>query len=247
MSTALRQHQLTLLALLKEFDRICKDNGITWWLDSGTLLGAVRNHGFIPWDDDLDVCILGKDYPKIRKLLKENTPEPFFYDCSRQGKTRLSPRFVDKSQTVRRKDPSGKGIKTDPIWIDTFVLREGNIKVKRLIDPLYGKCIRRIYRGIDDGILKRILAWAAIPFLWTAIRLALLSGKIFHKGNLMHDFGVPFYGVRKVQDIFPLGTIQFEDAIFPAPANPDRYLTLIYGDYKKLPEEKDRVAHDIIF
>ncbi len=242
----LREHQLRLLSLLKEFDHICSENGITWWLDSGSLLGAVRSHGFIPWDDDLDVCILGSDYPKIKKLLKANCPEPFFYDCSREGKTRLSPRFVDKSQTVQRKDPSGKGVKKEPLWIDTFVLREGSIKIKRLLDPLYGKCLRRIYRGIDDGITKRILAWIAIPFLWTAVQLALLSGKIFHKGVLLHDYGVPFYSVRRSEDIFPLGKIRFEDAEFPAPRDPDHYLTLIYGDYRKEPEEKDRVAHDII-
>ncbi len=246
MATDLREHQLRLLALLKEFDHICKDNGITWWLDSGTLLGAVRHRGFIPWDDDLDVCILGKDYPKIRKILKEKCPEPFFYDCSRKGKTRLSPRFVDKSQIVRRTDPRTGDVKEEPLWIDTFVLREGSLGIKKAIDPLYGKCLRRIYRGIEDGAVKRILAYIAFPALWVVVRLALLSGKIFHKGNLLHDYGVPFYSVRRSSDIFPLGTIRFEDAEFPAPADPDRYLRLIYGDYTVVPDDKDRKAHDIL-
>ena len=59
--SALREHQLRLLDLLVEFDSVCTRLGITWWIDSGTLLGAVRHGGFIPWDDDLDVCVLASD------------------------------------------------------------------------------------------------------------------------------------------------------------------------------------------
>ena len=64
-------------------------------------------------------------------------------------------------------------------------------------------------------------------------------------GEVLHDFGVPFYSVRRVEDIFPLGTISFEGKQFPAPADPDSYLRRIYGDYTKEPEDKS--AHEIIF
>lgn len=56
-NTRLRRHQLGLLEVLKDFARICEDNHIIWWLDSGTLLGAARHKGFVPWDDDVDVMV----------------------------------------------------------------------------------------------------------------------------------------------------------------------------------------------
>ena len=72
----LREHQKKLLNLLIVFDRLCEDNGIVWWIDGGTLLGAVRHGGFVPWDDDIDVCVLRKDLPRIRKILREKAPAP---------------------------------------------------------------------------------------------------------------------------------------------------------------------------
>ena len=67
--TVLRKAQLRMLAILIEVDKICRKYNISYWLDYGTLLGAVRHQGFIPWDDDLDICVLRKDYKRLRKVL----------------------------------------------------------------------------------------------------------------------------------------------------------------------------------
>ncbi len=243
--TALREHQLRLLELLKDFDSICSKCGITWWIDSGTLLGAARHGGFIPWDDDVDVCILAKDLPKIKRLLSANCPYPLAFDSDHNGKTRLSPRFIDKSQFITRIDPQSGLPKKENLWIDTFVLRPVNLIVKKIIDPVYGRCIRRIYGGIQDGKWKKALAYMVYPLAWVATKAASALGRAFHAHNLLHDFGVPFYSVRRSEDIFPLGRIEFEGQFFPAPARTDKYLRRIYGDYMKLPDKK--VSHDIQF
>ena len=243
--SALREHQLRLLDLLVEFDSVCTRLGITWWIDSGTLLGAVRHGGFIPWDDDLDVCILASDYREIRRLLSAHLSSPFAFDCSKRGQTRLSPRFVDTGQSVLRHDPLTGAPRKEKLWIDTFVLRPGSLRLKKAIDPLYGRCVRRINGSIRDGALRKIAAYMLFPVMWVAKELAIIIGKLFHRKNLLHDFGVPFYSVRRVEDIFPLGTISFEGRQFPAPADPDSYLRRIYGDYTKEPEDKS--AHEIIF
>ena len=243
--SALREHQLRLLNLLVEFDSVCTRLGITWWIDSGTLLGAVRHGGFIPWDDDLDVCVLASDYRKIRKLLSAHLRSPYAFDCSKRGQTRLSPRFIDTGQSVLRHDPLTGAPREEKLWIDTFVLRPGSLRLKKAIDPLYGRCVRRINGSIRDGALKRIAAYMLFPVMWVAKELAIIIGKLFYRKNLLHDFGVPFYSVRRVEDIFPLGTISFEGKQFPAPADPDSYLRRIYGDYTKEPEDKS--AHEIIF
>ena len=73
----LRECQLELLKLLQAFDRACKKCGLQYWLDSGTLLGALRHKGFIPWDDDLDLCILKSEFKKHKQELEEALDEPY--------------------------------------------------------------------------------------------------------------------------------------------------------------------------
>ena len=242
--TKLRDYQLELLELLLAFDKICSERDVRWWLDSGSLLGAVRHKGFIPWDDDLDVCVLGSDYPKIKKSL-QNCPEPYHFQCSlKEEETRLFPRFIDKSKTFKRIDPhSGKEIEVHP-WIDVFVLRETSLKFKKKFDPFYGRCLRRVNGSIRDGLPKSLAGWLGAPAAFITKETALLCGKLAHKGELTHDFGVPFYSLRRLEDILPLGKIEFEGLEFPAPANPDHYLRLIYGDYMR--EERSDSQHKMI-
>ncbi|HBA13371.1 MAG TPA: LicD family protein, partial [Bacteroidales bacterium] len=73
----LRNQQLHVLDILVLFDKICRENGIDYWLHGGTLLGAVRHGGFIPWDDDVDVCIKAVDYRKFRKVFLRNLPKRY--------------------------------------------------------------------------------------------------------------------------------------------------------------------------
>ena len=245
--SALRDYQLRLLDLLSEFARLCEENGITWWIDSGTLIGAMRHGGFIPWDDDLDVCVLRSDLPRIRKILRGCALAPFSYkDMHVRGYTRLWPRFMNESVRIIRRDPVSGEPKEDFLWIDILPLRPGSPKLKKLVDPLYGRCFRRIIGAIDDGPVKRVLADFLSPLAVLLAWTADLEGRIFHRNSLMHDFGVPFYSVRRREDIFPLGTVSFEGRSFPAPGHPDQYLRRIYGDYMKLPPEDERRGHDII-
>ncbi|MBR2061575.1 MAG: LicD family protein, partial [Tidjanibacter sp.] len=67
--SALRRDQLELLRMLQVVAEICQKHNISWWLSSGTLLGAARHGGFIPWDDDMDIVLLRKDYKRLAKIL----------------------------------------------------------------------------------------------------------------------------------------------------------------------------------
>ena len=86
MNTALKQHnknhlraaQLKELEILKAIDQVCRNNDIPYWLDSGTLLGAVRHGGFIPWDDDVDICIPLEDIPRFVEAAKKELPNHLF-------------------------------------------------------------------------------------------------------------------------------------------------------------------------
>ena len=74
-----RKMQLTQLDMLVDFDRVCRKHGINYVIFTGTLLGAVRHKGFIPWDDDADIGILREDYEKFKKVSNELNPEICYF------------------------------------------------------------------------------------------------------------------------------------------------------------------------
>ena len=71
----LRRQQMRMLDILLEVDRICREHGIRYWLSSGTLIGAVRHGGFIPWDDDLDIEMMRADYLRLMQVLPRELPD----------------------------------------------------------------------------------------------------------------------------------------------------------------------------
>ena len=75
----LRKLQLRMLDMLKYIDKICRENNITYWLSSGTCLGAVRHEGFIPWDDDIDIEMLEKDYHKFSTIMTSTSISQYIF------------------------------------------------------------------------------------------------------------------------------------------------------------------------
>lgn len=239
----LRTVQLSLLDILVEFDRICRENNVTYWLDSGTLIGAARHGGFIPWDDDLDVCILRKDRKKLKAAMEKDLKAPFtFIDAnSIKGYTRRWARVLNDRITVSRiiPKPGHNGeteVRDENIWLDVFFETYGNPAVSKKIDFLFGRCYRRRFRLIDDGKMNRFIGVCLYPFAQFLVVAARCWGSVFNRKTLIHDFGTGFYSKRKTEDVFPLGKIEFEGYQFPAPCNTDRYLSRIYGDWTRIPD-----------
>ena len=240
----LRILQLNLLDILVEFDRICNKNNITYWIDSGTLIGAARHGGFIPWDDDLDVCVFRKDRKRLRKAMEKDLKSPFiFVDAYSSAKgtysrcARLRNNRVSVYRTIPKPGfPEETEIRKDNIWLDVFFETYGNPVVSKKIDFLFGRCYRRRFKLVDDGKMNRLIGVCLYPFAQFLVVAARCWGAVFNRKTLIHDFGTGFYSKRKIEDIFPLGTIEFEGHLFPAPCNTDRYLSLIYGDWTRIPD-----------
>ena len=241
--TTLRRAQLRMLEILVEIDKICCKHNIQYWLDSGTLLGAIRHDGFIPWDDDLDIAVLRKDYKKLRKALQEELPEQFvIQDWTTEKKYPIKFGKVRDRKSYYYTNNWDDKVKENGIFIDIFSVEKGNSKLKKIADFLYKRAFRRIRRDTEKKyeIFIAYLIWPLACVLVCIARLLAL---------LTSDQMVYAYGTTAMQnefsknDIFPLQQIQFEGLQFYSPKNPNGYLTSLYGNYMTIPIEKDRETH----
>ena len=240
-SKVLKVAQLVMLDILIEIDKICKKNNIKYWIDSGTLLGAVRNKGFIPWDDDLDITMTLEDYKKFCKIAYSELPQDMFLQNSDTDKA--FPYDFTKVRSSRgkivEKHEVGKDIKYNQgLFIDIL------------------PCI-----AIKDNYFHRISYTVVFAFIKLfsygyinirPIRRFFISiGDMFHVGwdynacKVVRSGRLPsFYMNLKKSTIFPLKQITFEEKEFLGPNDIDDYLKVYYGkNYMTLPPKNKRKTH----
>ena len=237
----LREDQMELLRMLRVVTDICDANGIQWWLSSGTLLGAARHEGFIPWDDDLDIVLLKKDCKRLERILEKLDSDEFVYHSMRTdvdyvntfGKFRKREGRV--SSTNRRYDY----YKWRGIGFDIFAIEKTNYFAARAATVVYNnlqhltsyirwgwvrKPLIRLVQGLCFGIVNPILRLVGL----------INPRKEYHytlgTGWARHTFFM--------KDAFPLAKARFEGEEFPVPKDMDAYLTHEYGDWRKLPTEE---------
>ena len=237
-----RELQLQLLEILKEFDAICTRHHIPYWIDSGTLIGAVRHGGFIPWDDDIDVCILKRDQARLREVMLRELRSPMHYVDNKvdASHARKWPRIVKPGVVT---DSRGS---QQEVWLDVFIMEYGNRRLFNLVNQTYGRCYRRQSGLIVESPLRRLLVSIVYPLCWLIMQSARCWGRCFCRNTLIFDYGGIFSSIRKMDEIFPLTRIEFEGMSFSAPAHSDRYLQRIYGDYMSLPAECLRTTHNLV-
>lgn len=248
--TLLRKAQLRMLDMLTEIDKICKKHAIPYFLDGGTLLGAVRHGGFIPWDDDTDISVLKRDYKKLRKILSKELPEQYVFTDWTTDKY-----YFEKMGRVKDKKslffiPLHRKQKYKGLQVDIFTLsRIPSVKVRNFVNFFFRRIFREIHRfGYTRYDSKKLrlrnicIAYLAAPLVYlTLFACNALSMLNFKKLRAM-DFVAGGYGIYE-KDLLPLKEIEFEGKMFLCPANADAYLKTMYGDYMQLPPEKDRAPH----
>jgi len=249
--SVLRQIQLGALDALVKFDSVCKKNNIQYWLDSGTLLGAVRHEGFIPWDDDIDICVRRQDFKRLLKCLKRDLDGNFKLHDGRKDNVKNAVNHTPISRVLnynvmvsRKKDKVGNPL-YEPIWIDIFPLENGNTTIKRFIESFYGKFLRRKVYMINDGWFKHVISVILEPICLPFVDIMRLYARLFHTQTYILDFGINFDSIRyrHKYDVFPLAECSFEKIMFSCPGNTDGYLTKLYGDYTQIPPEEKRITH----
>ena len=257
----LRILQLNQLEILKEFDRICRKHDINYWLDFGTLLGAERHGGFIPWDDDIDVCMLKKDIEQLFAVAETEIKQPLKVLPASKKNARPWTRIININQHVTRLvgqwDPENYGKvsldgsnriskKTENVWIDIFVAENGTLPIKRFVEKTYGKCMRRRYHLFFDGTPKYILAMILYPFMLCMVSIVRLWCRLFHSNELVIEYGSQFNGLRMKSEIFPLAEMEFEGHKFKVPFDTSNYLERIYKNHSEIPPKEKRLSHGIL-
>lgn len=216
----LRLMQQADAELLHVFHKVCEKHNLTYWLDWGTLLGAVRHRGFIPWDDDLDVTMPREDYERAVPILKEEFLK-IGIDANES-----------ENECMAR---IGIGYKTGQtgVWLDVFpmdytYIREVNdVSELKLFERMteYRKFYLKNKQNISrNQILDRKHQMIDITDEKSGIKIW------YHNPEFEVDLCT-----YEQKDIFPLQKVSFEGIEYYAPAKTDKYLRTYYGNYMEFP------------
>lgn len=240
--STLRRAQLRMLYILQEVDKICRRHGIEYFLDGGSLIGAVRHGGFIPWDDDLDIAIMLKDYKRLRRLLVKELPEDLVLQDLRTD--RNYPLLICKVRDRKSyfEDKEHGNLKENGIFLDIIPMEKvPSMKWKEKMDYLYGHCIRAIHNYTTKADKARSLA--VFPAAWCLLQLTRFANLFSSSDMIAHRYGWKAYNSFSAKDTFPVKDMDFDGTMVMVPNNPDAVLKSMFGDYMRIPPEDKRPQH----
>lgn len=258
-------HQYNLAAL-KAFTAFCKEHNLTYFAIGGTLLGAVRHNGFIPWDDDVDVAMPRADYDKLIALAPK-FPKPFVLEEHRYNKefqsyfAKIRSEEIELLETVTEEEDKRRGYLVDIMPLDGTpdnpLLRK--IYCARMMWLRFLCGAANVHTGIltsrpkwEQTVLKLCRFFRVYKVL-TVEKVYRRMDKLFRKQKVdsAKQIGT-IIGAYKTREIVPTEYfglqstpeyLQFEDIKLRVPVQYDAYLTHMYGEYKNLPPKDKRKAH----
>lgn len=254
----LRRAQL-MIAL--EIKRICEKNDIKYFLDAGSLLGAVRHNGFIPWDDDMDIGMCKDDYERFVEVAPREMGQDYFLDNYVTNKK--NPYVFSKVRlrgTTYIENIGNENYEHNEIFVDIFPYyyisdnelerKIEGIRMAILSQAILSKSGYKVWKG--KGLIKRI-KFMPIDVIGKLFTMQFLRKKIavlYTKHNNTQRMGIQAgscYGYWYFEENILRETEnhKFENEVFPIPKNYDIYLKVAYGDYMKLPPESERITHMI--
>lgn len=264
MNRDVRALQLIQYMILCDVVDICETHGLRYYLIAGTLLGAVRHGGFIPWDDDVDIAMYREDLSRLEHIIATRHSDKYsVQNCWTDGRFT---RFITKvrlrgTRMVEADDTPSLAEEFSGIWIDIFpidyvrttglALRLTDIKLRFLSALAVAKHLdiekrnttkvkRLLYRVLRLVVRRVSHAWIAQAFV-----NACTSSPKDH--SPYSTIFMSAYGCRR--ETVPNGvygdgrTVVFEGRRFRAPSGYEQLLSRIYGNYLELPPEGRRVSH----
>lgn len=261
----LREAQILMKTILRDIDKICRENNISYWIESGTMLGAKRHNGFIPWDDDIDIGMMRKDYERFLELAPSHLPDDLFLQNAQ-----LDSGVENSWSKVRHK--YSKLIEEDDaeyhegLFVDIFPydFYECNLTDKSYIRkkiseinylmlfksklPYEKNIVENLKRGIAKGYKQILIRKDLNEFCVDRQKKAINgikkeNGRFVGYGSEIGEFDFDRYMEKDI--IFPVKEGEFEDIKVKIPNDSHRYLTTIYGEsYMDIPKIEDRYNHN---
>ena len=249
--TQLRKAQLRMLEILKVVDEIFRRNNIDYWIDAGTLLGAVRHKGFIPWDDDVDISVKREDYERARTILQKELPSNLLFVDLTTDKNYFDACGRVKMRNTKVDIPLYRYQKEQGLWVDIFPMETlATYGEKIWGERIYGKVFRHSHNSglaVKSSriayLITHAIALLLYPFAHLIISFFRLRGKR-HQNLITYGYALStVYPNYKLDWIFPTQDVQFENIVVRAPHDYDKYLTEFYGDYMRIPPKEKRITH----
>lgn len=229
--------QLLELDILLEVDRICRKHNLRYWLDYGTLLGAVRHKGFIPWDDDTDISMPYEDFLKFKEIAPKELGEDYVYFRAPGHICRvMNKKFAQTSEAdFCTNYQDGKRVKLF-YQLDIFPIHY--LKEECNSDEASKLITRGIYlkkKKIAGETEKSFATWERIErYTHDVLEAPLKSFEPTSKMFMSLDCTVqPKPRIYRTEDVFPLREIEFEGHHFPAPRRAEAWLWYCFGEYWK--------------
>ena len=251
----LRHMQLIELKILNEVKRICEKNSIPYFLIAGTLIGAARHQGFIPWDDDIDIGMLRADYDRFMEVCKTDLGSEYFLQtpATEKGNADYGIAHVRLNGTSMVQEFRKNTITHNGFTIDIFPY--DNLPENKLVCFFYAKtfpiikriCAKRMgYTPHPPKLAHRIIL-NVMYVLTRWIPLSFLHKKMMNyhvkqnKKQTKYVFPLSEWNYKAEKHLYTtvtdLSTLKFENEIFPVPKNYDLFLTEQYGNYMELPKD----------
>lgn len=222
---------------------ILEKNKIKYIIGYGTLLGAIRHKGFIPWDDDFDIYIFDEDYDKALDILRKELPKDLIVHDKLNDPIYWPywSRVRDlKTETIAELWPNDNKYKYTGINFDLYRLEE--VKEKDAKKLIYKHNLKHQDSLKNSKIITNKECLKNKFKIYPKYIKELIKSKFSHKNDLGYSFVIKLPFIKE-EDIFPLKEYEFEGRKFKGPKNYDKMLSIVYGDYKSIPPYSKRISH----
>lgn len=244
----LRNLQMKMLEILITVTDLADKHHIQYWLSGGTLLGAMRHGGFIPWDDDIDIEILWEDYNRFLKIMEKELPDSLYLQTPKdKGYRLLFSKVRDRNSRVYEEDDVLDRYAEKGIYIDIFPEERSYMPLKKTVDFFLGRSYRRLKRGRPFSSFRYFYEYTSSLLLYPiGILLKTIARSycsVMKPNNILHSYGIGNSTNHNASYMFPVSHIDFEGHTFSSPKDPNAYLTKQYGDYMSIPPKEKRATH----
>lgn len=250
------------LDIVEKIKKLCEDNNINFFIEGGTLLGAVRNEGYIPWDDDIDLCMLRKDYNRFIKIAKRELEYPYFVQTGFNDKGfyggMIHVRRSDTTAILKKNYPNKKynqGIFIDIFPLDNLFTNEKKrlFQFKVLSKILFLMYLKNDFNTENKSVIKKIIV-GLIPnqkvlfSLYTNVCQWCKNSKyvdyVAYKPNINK---ANYYFYLKKTFFCEKKYLKFENLLLPVMDDYNDYLVKTYGDGYLIPKQQDSDHGNVFF